>query len=68
MEAENHYYEPTHTRLLDLGLEPHRLSESLLDSLINIAVEHRERVVIEKIKPRVDWRPPAVSATQAAKA
>ncbi|MGH9773109.1 MAG: NAD-dependent epimerase/dehydratase family protein, partial [Candidatus Acidiferrales bacterium] len=37
VEAEEHYYNARHTKLLDLGLEPHLLSESLLDSLIGIA-------------------------------
>lgn len=56
VEAEEHYYNARHTKLLDLGLEPHYLSESLLDSLLNIALEHRERVDVEAIMPRVDWR------------
>jgi UDP-sulfoquinovose synthase len=56
VEAEQHYYNAVHTRLLDLGLEPHALSESLLDSLVNIAIEHRDRVDTSLIAPRVDWR------------
>ncbi|BBL78698.1 NAD-dependent dehydratase [Rubrobacter xylanophilus] len=56
VEAEEHYYNAKHTKLLDLGLEPHYLSESLLDSLLNIALEHRDRVDVEAIMPRVDWR------------
>ena len=38
VEKEEHYYNAKHSKLLDLGLEPHFLSESLLDSLMNIAV------------------------------
>jgi len=56
VEAEEHYYNAKHTKLLDLGLKPHYLSESLLDSLLNIALEHRERVDETAIMPRVDWR------------
>src|SRR4051812_12351043 len=56
VEAQEHYYNARHTALLDLGLEPHLLGESLLDSLVNIALEHRERVDPELILPRVDWR------------
>jgi len=56
VEKEEHYYNAVHTRLLDLGLEPHALSESLLDSLLNIAIEHRDRVRTDVIMPRVDWR------------
>jgi UDP-sulfoquinovose synthase len=56
VEKEEHHYHARHTALLDLGLEPHLLSESLLDSLVNIAVEHRDRVNAEVIAPRVNWR------------
>jgi UDP-sulfoquinovose synthase len=56
VEAEEHYYNAKHTRLLDLGLDPHYLSESLLDSLLNIALEHRDRVDPDVIAPRVRWR------------
>jgi UDP-sulfoquinovose synthase len=56
VEAEAHYYNARHTALLDLGLEPHYLSDSLLDSLVNIAIEHRDQVDIDLIMPRVDWR------------
>src|SRR5436309_12318496 len=56
VEREEHYYNATHTRLLDLGLEPHNLSDSLLDSLLNIAIRHRDRVREDVILPRIDWR------------
>ena len=38
MEAEEHYYNAKHSKLIDLGLQPHLLSDSLLDSLMNIAI------------------------------
>jgi UDP-sulfoquinovose synthase len=56
VEAEEHYYNAKHTRLMDLGLEPHRLSESLLDSLINVAVQFADRIRPELFAPRVNWR------------
>jgi UDP-sulfoquinovose synthase len=56
VEKEEHYYNAKHTKLLDLGLEPHYLSDSLLDSLLNIAIEYRDRVDVDHIMPRVDWR------------
>jgi UDP-sulfoquinovose synthase len=56
VEAAEHYYNAKHTALLDLGLEPHFLGESLLDSLVNIAIEHRDRVDMGLILPRVNWR------------
>jgi UDP-sulfoquinovose synthase len=56
VEAEDHYYNAVHTRLVDLGLEPHALSDSLLDSLLNIALAHRDRIDPAIIAPRVNWR------------
>jgi len=56
VELEDHYYNAKHTGLLDLGLDPHYLSDSLLDSLLNIAVEHRARADAEVVMPSVSWR------------
>jgi UDP-sulfoquinovose synthase len=56
VEKEEHYYNAKHSKLLDLGLQPHFLSESLLDSLVNIAVQYRDRIDKELFMPRVDWR------------
>ena len=56
VEAEEHYYNAKHTKLSELGLKPHLLSDSLLDSVVNIAVRHRDRVDASLLMPRVDWR------------
>jgi UDP-sulfoquinovose synthase len=56
VEAEEHYYNAKHSKLIDLGLEPHFLSRSLLDSLMNIALKYRDRVDESLIYPRVNWR------------
>src|ERR1700726_759175 len=56
VEAEEHYYNAKHSKLLDLGLQPHYLSESLLDSLMNIALQYRDRIDASLIQPSVNWR------------
>lgn len=56
VEAEEHYYNARHTKLADLGLRPHLLSESLLDSLVSIAVQYRDRIDNSLLSPKVDWR------------
>jgi UDP-sulfoquinovose synthase len=56
VEAEEHYYNAKHTKLADLGLVPHLLSESLLDSLVSIALQYRDRIDSSLLSPRVDWR------------
>ncbi len=56
VEMEQHYFNPKNTNLLSLGLEPHFLSDSLLDSLLNIAIEYKERVDRSQILPKVSWK------------
>jgi UDP-sulfoquinovose synthase len=56
VESEQHYYNAKHSRLLDLGLDPHYLSDSLLDSLMNIAMRYRDRIDVSMFLPQVDWR------------
>jgi UDP-sulfoquinovose synthase len=56
VEKEEHYYNARHSKLVDLGLQPHLLSESLLDSLLNIAVKYRDRIDASLFMPQVDWR------------
>jgi len=56
VEAEEHYYNAKHSKLIDLGLTPHLLSNALLDSLLNIALKYRERIDASLMLPRVNWR------------
>jgi len=42
--------------LVDLGLRPHFLSDSLLDSLMNIAMKYQDRVDRSLFVPQVNWR------------
>ena len=39
VEAEEHYYNAQHTKLVGLGLEPHLLGDNIIDSLLNFAIE-----------------------------
>ncbi|MGA8221255.1 MAG: NAD-dependent epimerase/dehydratase family protein [Candidatus Acidiferrales bacterium] len=66
VEAEQHYYNAKHSKLLDLGLQPHLLSDSLLDSLMNIAVKYRDRIDPSLMLPQVDWRQPSNARRQRA--
>ncbi|MDB9540593.1 NAD-dependent epimerase/dehydratase family protein [Anabaenopsis tanganyikae CS-531] len=55
VEKEEHYFNAKNTKLLDLGLQPHYLSDSLLDSLLNFAVKYQKRVDHQQILPKVSW-------------
>ena len=56
VEAEEHYFNAKNTKLIDLGLEPHMLSDSLLDSVLNTAIKYKHRVNQKQILPTVNWR------------
>jgi UDP-sulfoquinovose synthase len=57
VELEEHYYNPTHTKLLSLGLSPVLLSETLIESMLQVIARHRERVDVDVIAPVTQWRP-----------
>ncbi|HZJ29339.1 MAG TPA: NAD-dependent epimerase/dehydratase family protein [Solirubrobacterales bacterium] len=57
VELEEHYYNPVHTKLLDLGLQPHLLGEELVRSMLGIIAAHRDRVIERAIVPTVRWDP-----------
>lgn len=56
VEAEQHYFQVTHTKLLELGLVPHLLDSSILHGLIELAIKQHERIDKRLIMPTVDWR------------
>jgi UDP-sulfoquinovose synthase len=56
VEQEEHYYHVVHSGLPGLGLEPHLLSNTLIESLFPIVAEHRDRVAFEALRPAVQWR------------
>ncbi len=56
VEKESHYYNAKNTALQDLGLVPHKLSDSLLSSLLSFAIRYKDRVDRDQILPKVTWR------------
>jgi UDP-sulfoquinovose synthase len=57
VEAEEHYYNPKHTKLLDLGLKPHTLSETLIESMFGVIERYRDRIMTDVIMPTTTWAP-----------
>ena len=55
VELEKHYYRVMHDKLLSLGLEPRRLSDELIDSMLRKIAQARERIRMETILPQVRW-------------
>ena len=61
VEMEEHYYNAKHTALMDLGLKPHQLSETLVESMFSVIEGHEDRVISSAIPPRTKWRPERVA-------
>jgi UDP-sulfoquinovose synthase len=59
VEEENHHYNVVHSGLVELGLEPHLLSDTLLESLLHITKRYAYRVRPEAMIPTIEWRRPA---------
>ncbi|WP_250258212.1 NAD-dependent epimerase/dehydratase family protein [Dermabacter sp. Marseille-Q3180] len=56
VEKYHHYFNAVNTCLIDLGLEPHLLTESVLVEILESARAHTDRVKNELILPGVTWR------------
>lgn len=54
-EKEDHYYNPTHSGLVELGLEPHLMTEDVLVGMLDRILPHKDAVRVERIMPRVRW-------------
>ena len=57
IEAEEHYYNATHTKLLDLGLEPNLLTDEVVAHLIQTIQRYKDRILLEPIAPKTRWDP-----------
>ena len=56
VEKEEHYYNAKHTALLDLGLKPHYLSDTLITSVLDVVENHLDRVDAVLLgQPSVTW-------------
>lgn len=56
VEAGSHYYNVVHTGLVELGLQPHLLSDTLLESMFDIVKQFEHRVDARALRPTVSWR------------
>ena len=56
IEQQNHYYNPTNKSLVDLGLEPIELNNSLLTDLIKKIKNYSENVIRDTLNPTIKWK------------
>jgi UDP-sulfoquinovose synthase len=56
VEEEGHHYNVVHSGMVELGLEPHLLSDTLIESLFEITKRFAYRVRPDAMTPTVNWR------------
>ena len=59
IEAEEHYYNAAHTKLLELGLKPHLLTDEVIAHLLETIERYKDRILFDPIAPRTRWDPRA---------
>jgi UDP-sulfoquinovose synthase len=55
VELEEHYYNAKHSRLQDLGLEPHLLTDAVLDKAFAMVLRNAGRVDKAAFNPTIAW-------------
>ena len=56
VEQAEHYYNVKHTGLVGLGLQPHLLSDTLIESMFDIVSANKDRVDAAALLPTVRWQ------------
>ena len=54
-EAEEHYYNPAHTGLMDLGLKPNYLTDDVLFQMMEFVIKHKKNINSEQIFRKIKW-------------
>lgn len=54
-EAEEHYYNPKHTGLLDLGLKPNYLTDETLAEMLEAVIRHKDSIQQHQIFRNITW-------------
>ena len=54
-EPEDHYYNPAHSGLIELGLQPTFLTDDVMRGMLELVLAHREAIDTSRIFPRVKW-------------
>jgi len=55
-EAEEHYYNPKRTGLLELGLKPNYLTDEVLAQMMEFVLKHKNKIKQDQIYRKVKWK------------
>ncbi|MEX2552090.1 MAG: NAD-dependent dehydratase, partial [Actinomycetota bacterium] len=58
-ESEDHYYNPNHSGLIELGLQPHPMTDDVVAGMLEEVLRYRDNIDPRKILPRVRWSEPS---------
>jgi UDP-sulfoquinovose synthase len=56
IEQEDHYFNPTHTKLTELGLKPHKLSDVLINQMMQRIIKCKDLINTKIIRPKTKWK------------
>lgn len=56
VEKEEHYYNPTYTGLLELGLKAHYLTDEVLEEMFEVVEKHKHNIYEHKIFRGIKWQ------------
>jgi UDP-sulfoquinovose synthase len=54
-EKEEHYYNPTHRGMLDMGLKPHFMTDDVVAGMLEEVLRYKGQIDTAKVLPRVRW-------------
>lgn len=55
-ELEEHYYNPVHTGLIEMGLEPHYMTDDVVAAMLERIIAAKDKIDTNRIMPRVSWK------------
>ncbi|WP_340117716.1 NAD-dependent epimerase/dehydratase family protein [Pelagibius sp. 7325] len=55
-EAEEHYYNPAHSGLIELGLKPHYMTDPVVADMLETVLHHKDAIEPRRVLPRVRWK------------
>ena len=56
VEKDEHYYNPSYTGLLELGLEPHYLDDNTLEEMFKVVEGHKDQINVDIIYKGIKWK------------
>jgi UDP-sulfoquinovose synthase len=57
IEAQEHYYSAVHTKLFELGLQAHLLTDEVVGHLLETIQRYKDRILLGPIEPKTKWDP-----------